>query len=271
MTQSISVITTFPPNKWEQYAKRMVETFLWGWPTEISLTVYYEGNIPADAPQDDRLKWIDLEATSPSLVDFKSKHKNNPHANGHKVGTDTNKKGSFLWEAVRFAHKSFCVSHATLNSSTDLVVWLDADVVTHSPVPYEFVESLHKSNNFSSYLGRQHIYPECGFVIYNTKHPVLKDFMADWQELYEKDLLFNLEEYHDSYLFWHLIKKHNLESQSFNISDGHPHRPGVHVFINSPLGHYMDHLKGAKKKQGKSKASDIYTQRNERYWKSITG
>lgn len=271
MPNTFSVITTFPQFKWDEYAKRMVETFIDNWPKSIHLKIYYENQIPKDAPQSDQIEWIDLFDACPDLVAFKEKHKNNPYANGHKLGTDTNKKGSFLWEAVKFAHKSFCVSHQALNSSTDYVIWLDADVVTHSPVPYEFVESLHKSNNFSSYLGRQHIYPECGFVIYNTKHPVLKTFMADWQELYEKDLLFNLEEYHDSYLFWHLIKKHNLESQSFNISDGHPHRPGVHVFINSPLGHYMDHLKGARKKQGKSKASDIYTQRNERYWKSITG
>ena len=33
----------------------------------------------------------------------------------------------------------------------------------------------------------------------------------------------------------------------------------------------MDHLKGSRKKQGKSKASDIYTKRDERYWKSIIG
>jgi hypothetical protein len=141
MNRSVSVITTFPPHKWEEYAKRMVEGFIWGWPEDISLTVYYEGDIPED----------------------------------------------------------------------------------------------------------------------------------DWQVLYTQDKLFNLEEYHDSYLFWHLLKQHDLVKESFNISEGHPHKPGVHVFINSPLGKYMDHLKGSRKKQGKSKASDIYSKRNERYWKSIKG
>ena len=269
MSRTVSVITTFPPSKWDEYAKRMVEGFVWGWPENIDLTVYYEDSIPEDAPKSDRVKWIDIHQACPELVAFKEKHKNNPYANGHKIGTDTNKKGSFLFEAVRFAHKSYCVSHATLNSSTDLIVWLDADVVTHSPVPYEFIESLHKQDHYTSFLGRQQIYPECGFVIYNTKHPINETFMHDWQELYNKDTLFNLEEYHDSYLFWHLIKKHNLQDKSFNISEGHPHRPGIHVFINSPLGKYMDHLKGARKKQGKSKASDIYMKRDERYWKSI--
>lgn len=269
MTSTISIITTFPPSKWNEYAKRMVETFIWGWPKEIKLKIYYEDKIPEDAPKDDQLEWIDIHHACPDLVAFKQRHKDNPYANGYKVGSDTNQKGSFLWEAVRFAHKSFCVSHATLNSSTDLVVWLDADVVTHSPVPYEFIESLHKTGHYTSFLGRQQIYPECGFVIYNTKHPINEMFMKDWQDLYNHDKLFNLEEYHDSYLFWHLLKKHNLIDQSFNISEGHPHRPGIHVFINSPLGKYMDHLKGARKKQGRSKASDIYMKRDERYWKSM--
>jgi hypothetical protein len=269
MSSSISVITTFPPNKWEQYAKNMLETFVEQWPSTINLKVYFEGTIPSDAPQSNRIEWIDLLALNPDLVTFRDKHKDNPFANGHKVGTNVTKKGSFLWEAVRFSHKSFCVSHATLNSSTDLIIWLDADVVTHSAVPTEFVESLLPKDFFTAYLGRQKIYPECGFVIYNTKHPKLKTFMDDWQKLYNDDLLFELDEYHDSFLFWHLLNKHDLVKDSFNISEGHPHRPGVHVFINSPLGKYMDHLKGSRKKQGRSKATDIYIKHDNEYWKNL--
>ena len=269
MYRSISVITTFPPNKWDQYAKTMLETFIQHWPKSIKLKVYHEGAIPEDAPDSNQIEWIDLHDTCPELVAFKEKHKDNPFANGYKVGSDTTKKGSFLWEAVRFAHKSFCVSHATLNSSTDLVIWLDADVVTHSSVPYEFVESLLPENFYTAYLGRQKIYPECGFVIYNTEHPKHQQFMDDWKKLYNNDELFQLEEYHDSYLFWQLLQRHDLVKESFNISEGHPHKPGIHVFINSPLGKYMDHLKGSRKKQGKSKASDIYIKHNSEYWNKV--
>lgn len=270
MPSTFSVITTFPQSKWDEYAKRMVETYIANWPQSIKLKIYYENQIPEDSPQSDQIEWIDLFDACPDLVAFKEKHKNNPYANGHKLGTDTNKKGSFLWEAVKFAHKSFCVSHQALNSSTDYVIWLDADVVTHSPVPFEFIESLIKPTDYTCYLGRERIYPECGFVIYNINHSINQSFMQDWQELYNQDKLFNFEEYHDSYLFWQLLKKYDLEEQgSVNISIGHPHRPGVHVFINSPLGDYMDHLKGSRKKQGRSKASDIYYRKNNRYWNNI--
>ena len=77
-------------------------------------------------------------------------------------------------------------------------------------------------------------------------------------------------EYHDSYLFWQLVKKHSANGmQTTNLSRGHPHRPGVHVFINSPLGEYMDHLTGKRKKDGRSKPTDIYYKRDADYWKKI--
>ena len=88
--------------------------------------------------------------------------------------------------------------------------------------------------------------------------------------MYRTDSLFNEIEYHDSYLFWVLQKKYTERGmQSFNISEGHPHIPGGHVFINSPLGAYMDHLKGARKVVGRSKRTDIYRPHKNNYWDKI--
>ena len=270
MSASITVITTFPPNKWNEYAKRMVETFSQHWPKNIKLIIYYEDVLPPDAVQDGRIEWVDMHKVCPDLVAFKQKHKDNPHANGFKIGSDLNGKGSYLWEAIRFSHKSFCVSHETLNSSTDLVVWLDADVVTHTDVPHEFIESLLPKGHYTSYLGRQKIYPECGFVIYDTNSKYNKDFAQDWQDLYNTDKIFELQEYHDCIAYQTVKTKYEAQGMlSYNISEGHPHRPGVHVFINSPLGQYMDHLKGKRKKDGHSKASDIYNRHSADYWNKI--
>ena len=96
--------------------------------------------------------------------------------------------------------------------------------------------------------------------------------MKEWQELYTKDKLFKLAEYHDSYLFQHLVEHFEFVFPDFkhtSISGSHPNRPGVHVFINSPLGQYMDHLKGARKIKGKSKKEDLYVNRQEDYWKKV--
>jgi hypothetical protein len=42
---------------------------------------------------------------------------------------------------------------------------------------------------------------------------------------------------------------------------------GGHPLINTELGKYMDHMKGDRKSEGKSKKSDIMVNRTESYWK----
>ncbi len=269
MPTSKTVITTMSQSGYGQYGKRMIETFDKHWPQSIKLQVYYEW-MPTNKAFSDRVEWIDINNACPKLGEFKQRHKANPHANGIKPGSDPNGKYSYLWDAVKFAHKSYCVSHAALNANSDLVVWLDADVVTHSAIPEGFIESLLPQDHYCAYLGRQKIYPECGFVIYNTRSVYNQQFMEDWQDMYRTDSLFNEIEYHDSYLFWILQKKYAQRGmQSFNISEGHPHIPGGHVFINSPLGAYMDHLKGTRKISGSSKRTDIYRPHKNEYWDKI--
>ena len=263
MARSITVVTTFSDNGWNEYGKRFVETFTQHWPEDIKLKIYCD----TIQPEYNDVEWIKLNEVCPDLVAFKDRHKDNENAHG--LRPDGQKK-SYLWDAVKFAHKSYCVSHAALNADSDLVVWLDADVVTHSDVPDGFIESLLPENHYCAYLGRQKIYPECGFVIYDTRSLHNQAFMQDWQDMYRTDSLFNEIEYHDSYLFWVLQKKYTERGmQSFNISEGHPHIPGGHVFINSPLGAYMDHLKGARKVVGSSKRTDIYRPHKNNYWDKI--
>ena len=135
MPTSKTVITTMSQSGYGQYGKRMIETFDKHWPQSIKLQVYYEW-MPTNNAFSNRVEWIDINYACPKLGEFKQRHKSNPHANGIKPGTDPNGKYSYLWDAVKFAHKSYCVSHAALNANSDLVVWLDADVVTHSATKY---------------------------------------------------------------------------------------------------------------------------------------
>ena len=147
---------------YNHYGEKMIDTFDDHCPENIKLKVYYE-QLPAEKNKSSRIEWIDLNEACPKLLEFKQRHANNPYANGQKPGTEKKPKRSYLWDAVKFAHKSYCVSHAALNADSDLVVWLDADVVTHSSVPESFIESLLPKDHYCAYLGRQKIYPECGF------------------------------------------------------------------------------------------------------------
>ena len=275
--RSLAVITTFPPNRWEAYAKRMLESFIANWPDDVKLYVYYEKELPEIV--NSKIEYINLEEVNPGLVKFKERHKNDPVANGElqeipngvrrrpEAGKNDKGKGSFLWDAVRFAHKTYCVYHAIRNINTDIILWLDADTYTFKSISKEFVLNLIPENKLVNYLGRGDKFPECGWVSYNKQHPQITEFINAWIELYEKDTLFKHLEWHDSYVFWQVLKQ-IAPDQGADIGKGAGAK-GHHIFVNSVLGEYIDHLKGKRKIKGKSSKTDLRVSRNQDYWKNV--
>jgi len=260
--RKITVVTTFPPHAYETYAKRMLENFEQNWPKDIQLLCYYEQNKPDVASN--RIEYRDLEALAPQLVDFKTRHKDNPHANGQSPYKD---KKSYLWDAVRFAHKTFCVDHAGRNcGDTDILIWCDADTVTFKPITQDFLETLLPENAYCSYLGRTQMYPECGWVGYNKNHKKIYEFINAWTSLYTTGKIFQEIEWHDSYLYWQILKR-VAPNEGYDIGIMTEGNVAPHVFINSDLGKYIDHMKGKRKIKGKSYKKDLYTVRTEEYWK----
>ncbi|HAI37050.1 MAG TPA: hypothetical protein DCM40_02370 [Maribacter sp.] len=261
-------------------------------PDEIDLVVYAEEKIPACAYE--RIKWIDLNNAEPELFKFKTRHKNDPVANGklgnveggvrrlpelQKLGGLDKNKESFLWDAVRFANKVFCVINAVRNSlDYNYVVWLDADTNIFRPMPFEFITKLLPQDTMVTYLGRENPtlndggkYPECGFVGYNLQHPETQNFINEWERLYKEDSVFKILEWHDSYVFWHLTKKFRQEKLiEVNDIGKWVGVKGHHVFVNSVLGQYIDHMKGDRKIKGSSSKKDLKTTiDNVEYWKNV--
>jgi len=292
----IKVITSYKPGTWSKYAERSVKSIRDYWP-EIAINVYHEGPCEESAMFHPRIKWIDLHEIQPDLVAFKNRHKDDPVARGELQeieggvrrpaafnGNDKD-KGSYLFDSVRFANKVFCVTHAiktSVEKEYDYVIWLDADTYTFRPMPRDFLESLLPTNTMLTYLGRQNPkvndggkYPECGFVGYNLKNPYMQQFAHEWEELYKTDKIFELLEWHDSYVFWHLSKiykeKYNVQMNDIGYWKG---VKGHHVFINSELGLYMDHFKGKRKNLGSSARNDLRGSQSSTdvstldYWKS---
>jgi hypothetical protein len=273
---SLAVVTTFPPNRWSAYAKRMIESHIKHWPDDVTLYAYYEGEKPDLTNA--KVKFIDIETANPELLKFKKRHENDPVANGEtkevpggvrrmpSAGDKDRNKGSFLWDAVRFSHKTFAVDHAIKSIDADYILWLDADTYTFRNITKEFVINLLPSNKLVNYLGRV-TYPECGWVCYNRRHPKIKEFMKYWTDLYINDTIFKELEWHDSYLFWQCLKRIAPED-GVDIGKG-AGVEGLHVFINSVLGDYIDHMKGKRKIKGKSSQSDLRVKKNQEYWKNV--
>lgn len=288
----IKFITSYKPGCWDQYAKKGIEAMAEHLPKEIDLVVYAEEQKPNCNYE--RIQWIDLNNAEPELVKFKTRHKNDPVANGklgnvqggvrrlpelQKLGGLDKNKESFLWDAVRFANKVFCVINGVRNSADyDYVVWLDADTNIFRPMPFEFITKLLPQDTMVTYLGRENPnlndggkYPECGFVGYNLKHPEIQNFVSEWERLYTDDTVFKILEWHDSYVFWHLSKKFRTEKQvQVNDIGKWVGVKGHHVFVNSVLGKYIDHMKGDRKVKGSSSKKDLKTSITDiDYWKKV--
>lgn len=274
-----TVITTFNAAGMAQYGQTMIDTFDLYWPASIPLIVYAEHCRP-HMPSG-RVRMLDLMESSADLVRFKTKHANDPVANG-QIAKDTRvpfKDNQFKWDAVRFSHKVFSVIHACAVIESDWIIWLDADTKTFAPVPEEFLSSICDPEAMACYLGRQEKYhSECGWVAYNRRHPDLRSFMDRWRDLYMTGDLFNLREYHDSFLFDVLRRDFQIVrgTKFTNISPIVSGKGPGHPFIASDLGRYMDHMKGSKRKVLGHSLPDDYD-RNQgmnsqiAYWQKIFG
>jgi hypothetical protein len=251
-----TIVTTFHEPGLQKYAQRMIDTFDRYWPQDVKLRAYAEDCDPMSPS--DRIEIFDLHECCPSLVEFKQRHRDNPVANG-EVMKDTGvpyKDNHFKWDAVRFSNKVFAVIHASLSTNTDWMIWLDADTLTFDHIPPGFLDSICDPAAMACYLGRREKYhSECGWVAYNLRHPDITQFMQDWKDLYVNDTIFDLREYHDSFVFDVLRRRYSDRGTRFhNLTPVQPNEKGPgHPFIASPLGRYMDHLKGdTRKDMGKS-------------------
>ena len=285
------VITTFRPSDWDKYAKRMVQSVLDKWPN-VDVTVYYQHPHMPDYNQN--VTWFNIDKANEDLHEFREKYKNDPVAIGKlneihggvrrspKLATEGGldaKKESYLWNAVKFSYKVSCITHAVKTyKDYDYVIWIDDDTYTFRDIPMQFIKSICPNDTLITYLGRENDkgsnkYPECGLVCYNIKHPLVQNFVTDWEKLYTSANIFDLLEWHDSYVFWHMTKeyrqKHNAKVNDIGYQQG---VQGHHVFVNSVLGKYIDHMKGTRKIKGSSARNDLRRSArtwNLDYWKNV--
>ncbi len=263
---SLAVVTSFHAAGYQTYGQRFLQSFDKHWPADIPLMVYCENVTPVE--RSERFDFRDLLTLSTDLIAFKQRHQKFDLAHGKL------RDGSYEYrmDAVRFAHKTFSIFHALDGlSGIDHLLWLDADTYTFRDIPASFLTAVLPTEEYLTYLGReQAAYSECGFVIYNLRHPQHDAFMSLFRDLYRLDLIFDIREWHDSFVFDFVRKRFERAGliTTKNLSARLP--ASQHPFINTILGDYMDHLKGRRRKEaGHSFAKDLEKDRHERYWRDL--
>lgn len=275
-----SVVTTFNADGYKKYGKRMIQTWLANWPTQTELIVYAENcAVDESAPN---LRVLDLEFASPELVAFKNRWRDVPKANGDIsaiTGLNQRKdfKKQFKWNAVRFSHKVYAIFHAAKTSNANWLIWMDADMVCHSPVLESDLNRLIPTHTDLCYLGRSGKFSECGLYAMKLRTPAMDQFLSEFQRVYDhaETGIFQLAEWHDSFVFDSVrvripsLVQHNWSeslidlraSKTNSVGEGHP-------LINTEWGEYLDHLKGSRKDMGRSERADLKMPRRSSYWKN---
>jgi hypothetical protein len=244
---SITAVTTCHAAGWTAYGERMAASWDARWP--IPLMVYAEGFSPPRIFRDlTTIQW---------LADFKAKY---PYKRPGAY--------NYRFDAPRFAHKVAAIVDAAKHANAagfQWLIWADADTVTHTDVPQSAIDDwLPSGNEALSWLDRDNKYPECGFMIFNLRHPQVMGMLTKFRKLYTTGEVFKLAEWHDSFVLQHLVEKvYRLKTRSLSGPTG---RRTSHPFVNGPLGAYMDHMKGPRKEAGKSYARDLKVERTEDYW-----
>jgi hypothetical protein len=232
-------VSTFNAEGLELYGRRMMKSFRGHWPEEVQFVVYSEG-------------WdgsLDLLSAAPWLPRFKVRHA-------------SRRFRDFRWDAVRFSHKVAAVCHAA-RSDADVLIWMDGDIVTHSPIALADLERLApKGDEWIAWLDRVGLYPECGFYMLNCRHPRHAELVDAFQGMYEDDKLFSLPEWTDCHVLEHIVKSTGVGIKSLSETG----RRTSHPLVNGPLGAWLDHLKGPRKQEGKSRKTDMQVRRKEAYW-----
>lgn len=184
---------------------------------------------------------------------FNDRHRNNPVHCGTEphpnwLPKDRRRGQSWRFDAVRFFKQCVIPEHVSRDlSDGDILVWLDADVVTFADVPASMVPKLLRGSDLC-FLGRNKG-AEIGFwaVTLNDRS---RAFLKELSALYLEDRIFGLNQFHSAFAFDHV-----RQQQQRNGLGARNLTPAGrdHVWMQCrPLMEVCDHLKGDRKNYGYS-------------------
>lgn len=262
--RNLTVVTSFSPKGYQEYGKDFLASFREHWPSNVQLKLYLEDWIeaypglqvsPETVVKLDAEELPDWRYFYEGIVRFPLMCGETPQ--GYNIQFD-----------ARMARKTFIQADA-ITQNWGKVFWIDADVITHSPVPEDFLDQMLPDDKLCCYLGRDGwMYTESGFLGFNANHPYCYGFMTAYKRYFTNGFIF-----HPSNPAWHdciafdAVRRQLPKEYFHNLAAGLPHGT-MHPFVNSVLGKYMDHRKG-QRKSSRSTGADLVVKREEAYWNHV--
>lgn len=269
MTKLI-VCTGWSEAGFEEYGRRFVSSFSEHWPEGVQLEICGEGEAMARTTAFCQhlanRGALRHEVTFTVLrgirgcAEFIARHQGDPVACGRERREGHNWKeravqAGYNWryDAVKFSRQGFIPHHVATRSpenvASDFLCWLDGDVVTHSRIrDVEQITSLMPTGKAIAYLGREPKHPDIAFQLYDLRNERAYEFLLNFRLAYEDDLVFKLKEWHSAYVWHHILNRIHFREVAHDLTPG----GSGHVWHQSPLRFWGDHLKGDRKRHGRS-------------------
>jgi hypothetical protein len=223
------IVSTFSDNGYEEYAKHFVSSLENNLDSDVEVFLYVDNVSIKTKPN---IHILNLEKSVPDITEFKLRNKDKTFKN-------------FLWDAVRFSHKSYAIWHAAMNSNVNILIWLDADTEIINKLSKEYLKKFLPDGYFTSYLGRES-YSETGFIAYDLRNPHSKEFFSIFKNYYDSDKIYTLEAFTDCHAFDATRKELEIAGKI----KGHNLTPlQMKHHFNQTFNGYMIHFKGDRKEK----------------------
>jgi hypothetical protein len=266
MKRSLEVITTYNKKYYDICGKKMIETFIKYWPKDVHLYAYWQQQMPEIFA--DNVHYIDLYEQNPHLQRFVFDNQLDEEKNGKING-----EYDFQRDGVKFSHKVFAQTHRIKHTTADVLLYLDADTYTHTEPNLDYLDSIMPEDHLCTYFGRPRLYDETGFYMHNAKHYKAIVWADALEKIYTEGELWTYPLQVDCYTMYAGRQKFKDQKQ-LDLVEHHGGLGKKHPFVNSPLGEFLDHLKGDRKELGHSRQSDFkgrFDERNKKidHWKEV--
>ena len=230
----IEIITSFDQRYYELIGKDCVNSWLNHWNPHYKLTCYVED---FTMPQNRRIKQIKFDQLDQDYYRLQEE--------------------DFHKSVKKFAKKAYSFMHSMNNTSSQWILWIDADVITETDIPWNFWNKVLNSGHLSLYLGVTYtedkqgnpgnwLVPETGVFAVNTYHPAFPTFKQEYIRRYRQRDHKDLRRFYDNDVFGAAIKLAGANCTDLCAEFAKPYKTPMRHTI---LGPYLTHHKAKHSKE----------------------
>ncbi len=171
---SVHVVTTLHEDGYNLYGKQYIKTWEKFFPEDWTIDYYAEGHTPTFGS---RVRVLDFNNTCTEWTEYYNYIQ-------HQVGSIKGKKQINRYKkALRWSFKMFTLLHALKTSTSDYVIWLDADVYATSKPKDRWIQTILNNKCIAGQLETVRGFPhiETGIIPINRTHSETHKII-DWIE-----------------------------------------------------------------------------------------